>query len=60
MIAENGVMLAEALPFQPGLTVSELDLQLIAAERQRMTTYPPAVQEGYLTVDFPWIWSPRN
>ena len=39
MVAENGTMLAESKPFTTGLTVAEVDLQRIALERRRMTTW---------------------
>lgn len=39
LIAENGRLLAEAEPFGSGVAVTELDLQLICAERRRMSTF---------------------
>ena len=39
MIAENGVLLAEKR-FATGLTVSEIDVQRLTYERQRMNTFP--------------------
>ena len=38
MIAENGVLLAERR-FSTGLTISEIDVQKLCYERQRMTTF---------------------
>ena len=38
LVAENGSILAESR-FETGLTVSEIDLQRLAHERQRMSTY---------------------
>jgi len=35
LIAENGCILAESLPFEEGLCTSEIDVQLIHAERQK-------------------------
>ena len=48
-IVENGAILAEER-FHTGLVISELDLDKLSHERQRMTTYP-AVAEVY-TVHF--------
>jgi NAD+ synthase (glutamine-hydrolysing) len=39
LIVENGSILAESR-FETGLTVTELDLQKLAHERQRMSTFP--------------------
>ena len=39
MIAENGVLLAEKR-FSTGLTISEIDVQRLAYERRRLTTFP--------------------
>ena len=44
LIAENGAVLAEDR-FQTGLTVSELDLNRLAYERQRMNTFQPYEEE---------------
>ncbi len=41
MIAENGTMLAEKR-FDTGLTISEIDVQRLAYERQRLNTFPVA------------------
>ena len=39
MIAENGALLAEKR-FATGLTISEIDVQRLAYERRRLTTFP--------------------
>lgn len=39
LAAENGTLLDEAKPFTTGLTVAEVDLQRLAQERRRMTTW---------------------
>ena len=39
LVAENGVLLAERR-FASGLTVSEIDVQRLAYERRRMSTFP--------------------
>ena len=41
MIAENGALLAERR-FAAGLTISEIDVKKLVAERRRMNTYAPA------------------
>ena len=41
MIAENGALLAERR-FATGLTISEIDVKKLVAERRRMNTYAPA------------------
>ena len=50
MVAENGRLLAEGRPFGDGAAVTEIDLQLISAERRRMSTYrcaPAPESAGY-------------
>ena len=42
LVAERGTVLAESLPFGDGLAASEVDLGVIAAERQRITAFPVA------------------
>ncbi|MGI5962176.1 MAG: NAD(+) synthase [Lawsonibacter sp.] len=51
LIAENGTILVEQR-FASGLTVSELDLQRIAYERRRNTTFPAGSQERMSWCDF--------
>lgn len=46
LIAENGTILAERR-FATGLTITEIDLQKLAHERQRMTTYPADAPDLY-------------
>lgn len=56
LIAENGQLLAESAPFGAGRCVSEFDLERLAAERMRCTSFVPCA-EGYTTVPFslaPW------
>lgn len=43
LICENGRVLAESLPFGDGLAISEVDLGLIASERQRISSFSTAV-----------------
>ena len=52
MIAENGVMLAEAMPFSgTQLLCAEIDVTRLAFERRRMTTYPQQ-ETGYTVTPF--------
>ena len=47
LIAENGTLLAEQR-FSTGLTISEIDVQRLTYERQRMNTYAFPPGEGYV------------
>lgn len=51
LIAENGSILAQTVPFGGGYAESELDFQHMEAERARNTSFELS-REGYLTVDF--------
>ena len=52
MIAENGVLLSERR-FGTGLTVSEIDVDRLCAERQRLSTFQaPAAEEGLWRLGF--------
>ena len=48
IVAENGLLLSESR-FAGGLTVSEIDVNLLAYERRRMTTFPAAREGLYIT-----------
>lgn len=52
MIAENGVVLAEARRFANETIYADIDIHRLAGERRRMTTYPAQNGEGYETVSF--------
>ncbi|MEL7610680.1 MAG: NAD(+) synthase [Bacillota bacterium] len=52
IIAQNGTILAESKPFGPGYAVTELDLEALAHDRRRITTYGAEASEGYLSVPF--------
>lgn len=52
MIVENGTVLAEGARFEDETVVSEIDVQKLADERQRLSTYPAAQQEDYVRVPF--------
>jgi len=41
MICEDGVLLAERRDMAPGMTVTEIDLQRLSAERRRVNTFVP-------------------
>ena len=51
MIAENGALLAEQR-FSTGLTVSEIDVERLTYERQRMNTYAFPPSDGYIFSDY--------
>lgn len=51
MIAENGTLLAESR-FSTGLTISEIDVQRLTYERQRMNTYTFPLSDGYIFFDY--------
>ena len=52
LIAENGVLLAEAERFCNQTISTELDVQRLAGERRRMTTYPVQDGAGYRLTGF--------
>ena len=51
LIAENGVLLAERR-FETGLTVSEIDVDRLAYERRRITTFANRCKEYFTQVSF--------
>ena len=51
LIAENGTLLSEALPFAGGWAETEIDCQRMESERARNTSFEPSA-EGYQTVGF--------
>lgn len=54
MIAENGKLLAEANRFRNEMAVSELDLEKLISERQRISTYQQQGEENYQRISFSW------
>lgn len=52
LICENGTVLDEIQPFAGGMCISELDVQRLAAERLRNTTFPARMQNGYTLIPF--------
>ena len=51
LIAENGTLLSEALPFAGGWAETEIDCQRMESERARNTSFEPSA-EGYQTLEF--------
>ena len=54
MIAENGTLAAESLPFGEGRCVSEIDTEKLMGERLKSSTFQPltSAQDDYLDVYF--------
>lgn len=52
LIAENGTILSVSKRFAPDTIYADLDLERLAAERRRTSTYPAAEDGGYVTVEF--------
>ena len=57
LIAEDGTLLAQTVPFDGQRAMTELDLGRIAQERQRNTSFLPQ-GEGYVTVPFELLTVP--
>lgn len=47
LIAENGTILAESEPFGAGAAVTEIDVERLAQERARNTTFTSSGKDGY-------------
>lgn len=54
MIAENGSLLAESEQFKNEMAVSEVDLDKLLGERQRISTYIQADPGNYRKIGFSW------
>ncbi|MDO4489450.1 MAG: NAD(+) synthase [Lachnospiraceae bacterium] len=52
ILAENGTVLAESQLFSTGITLAELDLKRLEADRRRMTTYDAAGGNTYTRISF--------
>jgi NAD+ synthase (glutamine-hydrolysing) len=52
MIAEYGTMMAEAQRFKNTVIYADIDVQRLAAERRRMSTFCPETSGEYVTVTF--------
>lgn len=52
IIAENGKLLSQSKLYTTGMTVTELDVKRIEADRRRMTTYETGKEGDYKTIEF--------
>ena len=52
LIAENGVVLEEGPRYVSGRIVTEIDVQRLAFERHKLTTFPALREEGYERITF--------
>ena len=52
IIAENGVILAESRLYSTGLTVTEIDVKKLAAERRRNTSFIGGIRPGVRRIAF--------
>lgn len=52
MIAENGVILAAGKRFENDVIYSEIDVQRLADERRRLSTFPAQKKDSYICIPF--------
>lgn len=52
LIAENGTVLAESATFENEINVATIDVQRLASERRRMSTFPAADSKEYREISF--------
>lgn len=52
LIAENGTVLAESAMFENEINVATIDVQRLASERRRMSTFPAAESKEYREISF--------
>lgn len=52
LIAENGTVLAESATFENEIKVATIDVQRLASERRRMSTFPAAESKEYREISF--------
>ena len=52
LIAENGNLLAESVLFENGILISEIDVEKLANERAKNTSFDAAVNENYTVIPF--------
>lgn len=52
LIAENGTVLAESATFENEINVATIDVQRLASERRRMSTFPAAESKEYRVISF--------
>ena len=51
IICENGEILTEKKPFETGLAITEIDVQRLAAQRRKTTTYPAGLRALFHDAD---------
>lgn len=52
LVAENGTVLAESTTFENEINVATIDVQRLASERRRMSTFPAAESKEYREISF--------
>ncbi len=52
LIAENGTVLAESATFENEINLATIDVQRLASERRRMSTFPAAESKEYREISF--------
>lgn len=52
LIAENGTVLAESATFENEINVATIDVQRLASERRRVSTFPAADSKEYREISF--------
>lgn len=52
LIVENGTVLAESATFENEINVATIDVQRLASERRRMSTFPAAESKEYREISF--------
>lgn len=52
LIAENGTVLAESTTFENEINAATIDVQRLASERRRMSTFPAAESKEYREISF--------
>ena len=52
LVAENGTVLAESATFENEINVATIDVQRLASERRRMSTFPAAESKEYREISF--------
>ncbi len=52
LIAENGTLLSQSIPFGGGMAIAEVDVERLAAERLKNTSFAPQQLQGYMEIPF--------
>ena len=60
IIAENGIVLAESKLYSTGLTVTEIDVQKLASERRRNTSFLGGLRPGMRRIPFDMELNPTE